>query len=227
MTTLLQNITLYAKNFLDLIFPSVCLICHSLSNDPVCAKCQSQLKLFESRKPFFDKGGKVAPFNHILCLFPYEEPLKQALHLLKFERKQILLLWLNKLLLNQLKENNIDLKGIALITSVPLAKKRLKERGFNQAELLARSIGDDWNIPYQETLLRTKETTPQFKLKKEARMKNLNQAFQIITLAPIKHKKILLVDDIYTTGATLRECGKVLTVAGAKQIIGLTLAKAI
>jgi ComF family protein len=192
----------------------------------VCAKCKSKLKFFKSRKALITKGREAAPFDKIICSFPYEEPLKQALHLLKFERKKNLLPWLNTILLQQLKENQIDPNAFDMVTSVPLAKKRLKERGFNQAELLAQVIGDGLNLPYQKTLLRTKETTPQFKLKKEERIKNLDQAFTIITPALVQGKKILLIDDIYTTGTTLGECGKVLAIAGARQITGLTLAKA-
>ncbi|MCX5751479.1 MAG: ComF family protein [Candidatus Saganbacteria bacterium] len=218
MTTLLQNITLYTKHLLDLIFPPACLICRSLSNDPVCTKCKSALKHFKGRKAVIAQGREIAPFDKVICLFPYEA---------KFERKQNLLPWLNQILLQQIKENQIDLNAIDIITAVPLAQKRFKERGFNQAALLAKNIGDDLNIPYQKTILRTKETLPQFKLKREERIKNLDRAFQIITPALVKDKKILLVDDIYTTGTTLGECGKVLAVAGTKQITGLTLAKAI
>ena len=116
-------------------------------------------------------------------------------------------------------------KNNLLITSVPLSKKRRRVRGFNQAELLAGDIATRLALPYEPTLVRLKDTDPQTKtVSRENRRTNMEGAFAH-TDTDIAGKNILLIDDIYTTGATMRECATVLRQAGARQIWGLTFAK--
>ncbi len=114
-----------------------------------------------------------------------------------------------------------------LIIPVPLHPARLRKRGYNQAELLGRELSMRLKIQLVDNvLIRTKQTKPQFELKKEERIKNILGAFQISTkfTTKIKGKNIVLVDDITTTGATLRECAKILKKSGAEKVLGVTLA---
>jgi ComF family protein len=118
-----------------------------------------------------------------------------------------------------------------IVVPVPLHPTRFNWRGFNQAEALSRRLGQVWQVPVGTQLLqRVKVTKSQVELKGKARQENVKGAFRLNTrLAQkpqvLKGKAFLLVDDVWTTGSTMRECGKVLKQAGADQIWGLTLAQ--
>ncbi|MBI3631553.1 MAG: ComF family protein [Candidatus Staskawiczbacteria bacterium] len=130
-----------------------------------------------------------------------------------------------------------------IITAVPLHKKRLQWRGFNQSELLGKKIGQQLNIEFQDLLKRTKDTDPQVKLNFEKRKTNIEGAFAIKNginlisrhcepkevrcgnLKILNNKIILLVDDVYTSGFTMNECAKILKAAGAKEVWGVVVAK--
>jgi len=116
-------------------------------------------------------------------------------------------------------------KYIDLIVPVPISWSSLKQRGFNQTELLARQISKNLGIPSDpEVICRIKDTPSQTGLSKEEREKNLLAAFQVRHGHKIKGKNILLVDDVYTTGSTSRECTKVLLEAGADRVCVITWA---
>lgn len=113
------------------------------------------------------------------------------------------------------------------IISVPLHDKRLRKRGYNQSELLAKELSLRMKITYVGSVLRReKQTKPQFELKKEERVKNIQNAFSVSInfKRNVKGKNVILVDDIATTGATLRECAKMLKKSGAIKVVGVTLA---
>lgn len=115
-----------------------------------------------------------------------------------------------------------------LIVPVPLHRTRLKERGFNQSLLLAKGIAKIYNLPVDYlNLKRVHATTPQVKLKGKDRIKNVRGAFAVQDSNAFKDKRVLLIDDVYTTGATITECSKTLKKAGAKDIKCLTLARVV
>jgi ComF family protein len=114
-----------------------------------------------------------------------------------------------------------------LITSVPLHKNRERRRGYNQSGLLAKELAEKLKISFvSDVLIRQKQTKPQFELKKEERKQNILGAFIVNQRykSLIKSKKIILVDDIATTGATIRECAKILKQNGTGKVLGVTLA---
>jgi ComF family protein len=118
--------------------------------------------------------------------------------------------------------------GIELIIPVPLHPKRLRWRGFNQSVLLARQVSRAYALPIDAfILIRDKETLPQTQLSEEERRKNVRGAFSVRAGGALKAKTILLVDDVYTSGATVNECSRVLTRAGARKVHVLTLARAV
>ncbi|CDG02639.1 ComF family protein [Clostridium chauvoei] len=123
---------------------------------------------------------------------------------------------------NLIKENEI-LADIILY--VPLSKKSLKIRGYNQAEIIAKVISEKLDIPISNTLIKVKETKEQKTLSKEERSINLINAFDIKKPSDIENKRIILIDDVLTTGATLRECEKILKKFRASTINILTVAK--
>ena len=118
-------------------------------------------------------------------------------------------------------------ESTCLIIPIPLHKKRIRMRGYNQSELLAKELSVRLGLPLaSDVLKRFNETLPQFDLKKDERTKNIMGAFSVSEKfkAKLEGKNIVLVDDIATTGATLKECEKVLKKSGAKRVIGVTLA---
>ena len=114
-----------------------------------------------------------------------------------------------------------------LIIPVPLHPKRLRWRGFNQALLLARQLSRAYGIATDPFVLRRiKETPPQTQLNEEERRRNVRGAFALAPGRSLKGKKVLLVDDVYTSGATVNECSRTLTTSGAEQVCVVTLARA-
>ena len=120
-------------------------------------------------------------------------------------------------------ESHID-----LIIPVPLHPKRLRWRGFNQAVLLARQVSRVSNIPLDPFVLcRLRETPPQTQLGEDERRTNVRGAFMLHPEKQIDNKNVLLVDDVYTSGATVNECSRTLTKGGAKQVYVLTFARTV
>lgn len=151
----------------------------------------------------------------------------EAIHLLKYGKKSPL----SRPLSNLARETFFRLWGVGgidLIVPVPLHVKRLRERGFNQALILIRKWAKQEQIIFDGlTLYRNRWTEPQTTLSRIERWKNIKGAFSLRHPGRIKGRKILLVDDVYTTGATVNECARVLMKAGAKFVDVLTLARAV
>lgn len=122
-----------------------------------------------------------------------------------------------------LRASIASIDSIGAITFVPMRPKDERRRGFNQAELLGRELGRLWNIPTVRALEKIKETEPQASLKGAKRLANLHGAFGLANSSLCA--TILIVDDVYTTGATLEECSRVLKAGGYERVYGLTLAR--
>ncbi|HCY19026.1 MAG TPA: amidophosphoribosyltransferase [Deltaproteobacteria bacterium] len=166
---------------------------------------------------------KRRPFSIARSIGIYEGVLLEAVQRLKYNGKTSLARPLAKLMTKEFSMNNYN-----LIVPVPLHKTRLKERGFNQSLLLARELSKLYNLPIDYLNLRKiRATDPQVNLKGKERIENMKGAFAVKNGAGFKNKKILLIDDVYTTGATVTECSKVLKKAGAKTIDVLTLARVV
>ncbi len=113
-----------------------------------------------------------------------------------------------------------------VIVPVPLAEARRRERGFNQAELIARPLGTLRGIPVDPTVLRrSRDTPPQVGLSAARRRENVRDAFAVADPARVADQFVLLVDDVATTGATLRACAEPLKAAGARRVVGLVVAR--
>lgn len=113
--------------------------------------------------------------------------------------------------------------GAELVVPVPMHAKRLRRRGFNQSETLARKVAAGLGLPFEEGIVRTRNTVQQARLAGEARRKNLKDAFRAESV--VSGRRVLLVDDVYTTGETARECAKALRDAGARSVSFLTYAR--
>jgi ComF family protein len=157
--------------------------------------------------------------------FIYDDMIKRLILSLKYDDNgfvaRAVAPYMSATLMNELPRSYSEYNLIP----VPLCKTRLRRRGYNQSELLAQEITEYVNIPLiRNALFRVKKTAPQKNMTPLQRAENLKDAFAVINADLIKGKKIILVDDVYTTGATTGECVRVLRKAGAMQVKILTVA---
>lgn len=229
----------------SLIFPDECRICsqplREVSRVPVCPACLSKPKPLDAeyfcvqcRSPFrsrfpLDEQGRCALCRRGLRGFDaaysfgfYEDELRELIHVFKYGRVQTLAGPLGRLLRSALpREQTFD-----AMVPLPLYWRKRWTRGFNQAELLAQEIGRCTHIPVENALRRVKNTAAQAGLTNSKRRLNVSGAFRARRNAGLNGKRILLIDDVMTTGATAASCARALRMAGAKEVTLLTLARA-
>jgi ComF family protein len=219
---------------LDLLYPNRCPFCKEVrpyQDTLACSKCIEKLKKVEP--PHCMRCGKtvdnpeeeycgdcMAITKHFVRGFPvfsYEEPVKSALYDFKYKNQRDYAGFFADCICRYYGENLQKINPEGLVP-VPVHPHKRRSRGYNQAELLALELGKRMGIPvYKDYLLRDIDTSPQKELGDKARMKNIKNAFKIGKNA-IKLKKILLVDDIYTSGATVEACTGVLQAFGVEEV---------
>ncbi|HWJ04009.1 MAG TPA: ComF family protein [Verrucomicrobiae bacterium] len=219
---------------LDLIYPSSagCPMCRAQN-----CQCKAQILNNYFMRSTCKRCGKFAVTgslcgecfargegfpDKVLALAPYEGKMREVLHRFKFSGNRQCGKFLAELLLAGPVR---DLAGIDLVIPVPLHKTRLRQRGFNQAEVLAKALALGANLPIMTDLL-SKEipTDSQASLARHQRLTNLEAAFRVTRPQFTHGKRILLVDDITTTGATLEACGLALRQAGAAHLTAICVA---
>jgi len=215
------------KTIINLLFPIYCLGCEQ-EGKFICSSCFEKIKMNE--KYYFDKADILK--KTLVVGYNDDELLKQMIYRYKYNFIKDLSNPLGQLMINKLikdiKKNN--LKNLILIP-IPLHPKRLRWRGFNQAELLSEEISKELNIPVINNLLiRVKNNLPQAKIQKAfQRRQNVYNVFDLNKdhsfEKEFKNKTIVLVDDISTTSATLKEAARILNILKPKQIWGLVLTK--
>lgn len=208
----------------NLIYPPICGICGKFASNFLCNKCQKRLE--ELAKFKIEENQDINYyFKEHLYIFEYQGIIRKMMINYKFNEKSYLYLTIVNFLLKNKKFYEI-LKSYDTIIAVPISKKRRKERGYNQSELIAKEIAKKLGIDYQcQCLFKTKDIIEQSKLNKEEREKNIQGVYKLERKKLLENKKILLIDDIYTTGSTVKECSKTLSQANPKQIGVLTIAK--
>ena len=231
----------------DICFPPVCLVCNTgLAGVPgrrdifLCAACLAQVTLLH--EPLCRWCGKIFPdaagTNHLcgVCLkrgwhftcarsvILYQGVMADTFRSFKYGDNRAVLP-----AFAALKESLPHLRAMQepdLILPVPLHRERLRQRGFNQAVILAKTFFPDLKSRIETTaLVRTRRTAAQTGLSGAARRKNIQGAFKAVN-AKVADRKILLIDDVFTTGTTVNECARVLCKAGAREVQVLTLARA-
>jgi competence protein ComFC len=233
--------------FLDLIFPPKCLVCGASGSDIFCRACLDDIRPIGSfceicGKPHQDglygeTSAKCSdckslepPFDLARSIAKYDGSLKAAIHKFKFRNKKGLAAPLAGIMIEHLSKSpwqNI-LPIIDIVTAVPLHRKRQNERGYNQSEILARSVAEKFGLNFSSGILeKVKDTKRQFDLKRAERFSNVRGAFKAVNEVCVNGRNVLLVDDILTTGATAAECARLLKGAGAGMVFVLTLSHAV
>lgn len=208
------------ERLLDFLFPKVCLNCGKHGENYLCSSCFYKLDLKFKIFPVQNK-----PYNFLIYLGKYKDEVRNKLLEFKFYNKA----YINEYFLEFLiKDKNmcVFLHNFDLIIPVPMFKDKKLRRGYNQTELLAKNIEKKLNIEYaDDVLIKYKENKTQSLLEPNERKKNVKDVFKIENSLKIKEKKIILIDDIYTTGATVDICARLLKKAGASEIIILVISK--
>ncbi len=235
-----------SERLFQFLLPSQCICCEKFLPEGqrgICANCLSGIHWMEPPycsvcgMPFISRevgthlcGACITRkkyFTKARALGFYEGSLQEAIHRWKYEGKAYLNPFLGKWIAEELYRH-WEAGLFDLLIPVPLHRQRLRERGFNQALLLVKDLSRRTGIPYSKRVLQKRRSTiPQANLSGEEREKEVKGAFFVTAREEVERKTILLVDDVYTTGATVRECSKVLIAAGAERVDVLTLAHAV
>lgn len=186
-----------------------------------CSKCGKMVGV--STELCFDCREYERSFTTARAVGVYEKGLKDYIKLFKYQKQRQLAEPLAELMAIYV-ERFYQLSEIDYITYIPVHQSRLRERGFNQAYLLAKRIADSLHLGIAKLLKRKRATVKQSKLGNLARRKNLRGEFKLLNQAKIINSKLLVVDDIYTTGTTVNEASNILLSAGAAQVKIITLA---
>ncbi len=207
---------------LNILFPSTCVGC-KIKNTLLCEKCLTNIP------------PVIQIFDTTISVFSYKNAvIKKALWILKYKGNKKMGEIFARAMYDKILEEISDEKLLSnfhepLLIPIPLSQKRLKERGFNQSEVIAREISIlDTEVSFtfsDKILYKIKDTPSQVSIKdKKKRLQNLHACFTIKDKKYVRNKNIILIDDITTTGATLAEAKKTLLTAGAKKVIAFTVA---
>lgn len=209
------------SRLLDLLYPPRCVFCRRLlysGEDPVCRFCKDSL-------PYTgDSARRNSPKHTDGCYAPlyYEGTVRESLHRFKFSQRTGYADIYAGFMVKCIDENEIFCD---IISWAPVSRKRKRSRGYDQSELIARAVASRTGLPCERTLDKIRDTSPQ-SLTKNARQRaeNVKGAYRCCASELVQGKKILLIDDIVTSGSTLSECAKMLKEAGASDVIALTAA---
>lgn len=236
---------------LDTLFPKFCLNCGK-EGSYLCEDCFSLIDIFDRQYcPFCSSAGgtravidgKTCPscrqtknLTGLFCAVRYDNPLvKNLIEKFKYEpyAKELYLELSSLIIAHLINLDNSSFKIFDefknreyILMSVPIHIKKLKRRGFNQSEEIAKYISEFLEIPLiLNALIKTKATPAQVELKKLERQENMKGVFQCLNSEAVFGKKVLLVDDVFTTGTTMEECARILRDAGAEEVWGMVIAR--
>lgn len=202
-------------SLLDLLYPPKCAFCHKIVNNGsarICPDCESKL-------PYTNDFGKQKVEFVSLCVAPlyYENDVRESLLRFKFESCTGYAKAYAPLIADCVRQTMLD--KFDILSWVPVSRKRLRERGYDQAELLAKAVAKELNLRAEPVLKKVQNTRPQSGAgSAEKRRANISGAYRVLSVERVRGKSILLLDDIITTGATVRECAKTLGLAGADAV---------
>ncbi len=198
------------------LIPPSCFVCkklvpgiHGVPAGRTCMSCRKKSNIYSFFSPFFYDSAAV----------------RTLIHDLKYRHIGDNAAILGAMLYRAIAYHGVVLSQHALLVPIPLHKARERVRGFNQAHLIAQTLGAKIGIPIaSDILLKTKKTPAQMALRREVRLTNVAGAFAVSDTAEVRNRTIILLDDVKTTGATLEEAAKTLKSAGAKRVWAITVA---
>lgn len=228
---------------LNILFPKRCVNCGAYGKY-ICDNCFVSIRYLDFSKCTECMKPSVTSLTHPMCskklsidgvfaTVEYKTTIKKAVYSYKYEpyifnlSEPFSRLMYESMIQNEIFQKILSASDNVWITCVPLHENRLKSRGYNQSAMLGKMLSEKMNMRFNSKIIkRVRDTIPQFKLSKEERVKNIAGAFQLNSKykGKMRGKTILLVDDVFTSGSTMRECGKLLKKSGAKAVYGLVLA---
>lgn len=224
------------QKILGLLYPERCIFCNDICKEGICSKCKEKVHpiteprckkcgkpvQYEEQEFCYDCRNRNFHYEQGRSLWLHEGLVKKSIYGFKYKNRRVYA----KVYAREMMEQFLELLKIwkiDVIVPVPLHKKRYRKRGYNQAFLLADEISKITGIQTDEELVvRKRDTDPQKEFGNKDRKKNLKGAFEV-TKRGIKNRRILIVDDIYTTGSTIDEIAEILKKAGAGDIFFLTI----
>ena len=211
------------RALLGLLYPPKCPFCGRVlerGEEDWCASCRDEL-------PWTEPGGGKEVENCDACLSPlwYRDGVREGVHRYKFKGGRGHARLFGRLMAQCLRDRRAG--PADLITWAPLHPKRRRRRGYDQAELLARRVGELLELPVEGTLEKIRSTAVQSQTGEDAdRRANVRGAYRALPGLDLAGKRVVLIDDVTTSGATLAECAAALRGAGAESVVGLTFARA-
>ncbi len=211
------------RALINLVFPRICFACNAkLSQGILCQRCREQIFLFN---PPLLRQGKNRTYDSLISITGYNGPMVQLIHLFKYRHYDFLQYFFAALMADHLKKWGFNARSFDCISHVPAHPLRIREREYNQTELLARQAGKALGLPFRNDLLAcSRYYRSQTAVSPARRKDNIKNAFTV-KKSP-RGLKIILIDDVFTTGATVSECSRILKKQGADQVTVLTLTKA-
>ncbi|MCM8757762.1 MAG: ComF family protein [Candidatus Omnitrophica bacterium] len=231
------------ESFINLIYPFRCIGCGKKivdkTNISLCSQCWLSIK--RNYPPFCLRCGrhleetdssickecknKIYYFDRAFSACIYEGLIVELIHQFKYNGKDFLGRTLANILIDFINTYKIPIKEFNLIIAVPLHPRKLRDREYNQSQILAEAIAKEFRLNFiKDAVYKIKDTVSQTELSCQERLKNVTDSFRLNPKIDIKNKSILIVDDLLTTGATASELARVLKLAGCKNTVVLTLA---
>ena len=202
------------RRLLGLLFPPKCVLCGKLltkEQTDLCPTCRLEAPVWQKR------GQKLRFIADHTAVWYYEGHVRSSILRYKFRRTSCYCHCYGRMLaMRVLQELPED---IGLVTWVPISTRRLRKRGYDQSRLLAQAVAQELQLPLEHCLVKKKHNQTQSEIRTpEARRANVLGAYEVCSQIPLAGKKILLVDDVITTGATAGECARMLLMSGAKEV---------
>lgn len=231
------------RGLVSLFYPSFCAVCGAAigPDECLCASCAGKAPRIcppfcaKCSQPFAGAitgsftcancADRALHFEAAVSAYRSRGVVREVIHSFKYSRQVHLRHLLGRWLGETLADPRLAGRRFDLIVPVPLHPARQRERGFNQAELLARELHRSSRLPMRNVLQRTRYTTTQTQFDRNQRMENLRGAFRLRRGSNVQDLRMLLVDDVLTTGSTLSECASVLREAGALSVHAATAAR--
>ncbi len=211
----------------NLFFPQTCAICDKICDEIICNKCKTKLEeaIYPSRKCFLERRGIFYDEHMYIC--KYNGIIKDKIRKYKFKDQAYLYKFFAQIIYKNKKVMQY-IQKYDYIIPVPLHKYRYRERGYNQVYLILKELSNlEKSIIVENNIIKKIENIkPQSTLNKEERKNNIKDVYEIVNkINKIENKKILIFDDVFTTGSTTNECSRILKEKNAKKVGVLTIAK--